>query len=760
MHTFRKYISNRGSALFMVISTMTALMITCMAMYFTVLASRSTTYTIFNQKQAYQSAASIYEMLRNDIAGNQFGPLVKALNDMEVTDINIVDESNPKAPRVFEYTPGADDPTAELMGDIKVEVSRLEDGLDSKGRMGRLFDFTITVSVDGVTDTVHNVMWIPYEDEGGEPGNPNPTVSPTFAATGYVPNDVYLDRGRFNSDVFFDNETTYFGAYDSSQLFVNGNINCAGSVVVKQDKAWFNDSGLSTIFSVRNTLTIEYGNPMDGKTGDKIYVGGDMYLNRNIKNYSVFVNGDLHIGIENQNANFYVNGDIYIESNCNPSNNYWCNGTIYDPNGKIVSQGTWTDKAASDTNVPTLNEMLIDLDQRTQTNVYYKWIIDEDEIPEVRLDGTGNRKTLNISSTGENVNIVYGSAEWGKGCVIDDIVVNTNGYFFIIIDTGDNPDNVYTIRVKANRTGKDGVKNLFSWTGERGDTVRPIILVKGRGSVVIDVPEKVIYQEVDKSALAHYNWWILCGGNLPTVQDGNHTTTWLSPDKLLPYVHSKCGHDCTDGCTFEVTESEETCTREVGGVVCGEKKLTVSCKKHRKDSNADGDYNDPGDFINEVTYCPECEKTLVTDNYGEYNICKDTVDKLKIDSTASGYMSKLNLDSAGNVIYPHTNIYLVSSDESSDMRFGLKPDGGAVTYNAMIGYVYAPYVTYYAAGGDQGQVSIKYMGGMTVSDYNFFSESKFIMCKPDKNPMDLMGDDSFKHKITGNKDWKIELVTH
>ena len=61
--TFRKYINNRGSALFMVLSTMSALFLLVTAMYFSVVSSRSVQYAVFNQEQAYQSSISVSDAL-------------------------------------------------------------------------------------------------------------------------------------------------------------------------------------------------------------------------------------------------------------------------------------------------------------------------------------------------------------------------------------------------------------------------------------------------------------------------------------------------------------------------------------------------------------------------------------------------------------------------------------------------------------------------------------------------------------------------
>lgn len=792
MHTFRKYISNRGSALFMVISTMTALMITCMAMYFTVLSSRSAIYATFNQKQSYQSAVSIYEMILNDAQAKD-SALREKLLDMEEYD---------------EIVAHGED---ELLGEYTVTIIRLPNQ-DEDGVTCNVFDIVVTTKVNGVSETVHSqTIFQPPSSIESVVSNPNVAISPTFAATGYVPNDVYLDRGRFRSDVYFDNEITYFGAYDNGQLFIHRDINCSGSVVIKQGKSWkTQDDKLAkrsfpTVFAVRNTLTVEGGGDEINAevSGDKIYVGGNMYLYKVIKNYDIYVNGDLHLYAENQNTNFYVNGNVYLHTNSNPSNapyGIWCNGEIISDNGNgsNLKKGTWAQAIETAKNNPSMREVMKyddfinDLDMRTQTTPYYKWIIDKDDVPIKNAE-------ITINQSAQVVNIEHGSAEWSTGCILKNINVQIGGgFFFIIVDTGDDPDNVYTIQVQANRT-YNGEKKYFSWSGEKGDSVRPIVLVKGRGSVVIDVPAGVIYQDVDDGVLCHYNWWILSG--MDVSSNGNNGTQHLTDqggNNLSQYVHTKCGHGCTEGCVFEevnkyiceeckdttydknevqkCTASKEggNCKWEVekcervletaggGEKICGKQKVTVRCKTHTKTTpKVAGEAKDAhwDEYITEVSYCPNCETYMVKDNYGYYNICQDTVNKSAVSSKASSF-ANLERDSHNNIIYPTCNVFLISCEESADVRYGHRPDGSVISKNTMIGYLYAPYVTFFAAGGDQGADALKYMGGMTVSDYNFFSEAVLIICKPDKNPTDLMNPASRGSIFRVSKDWKISLKTH
>ncbi len=758
MHTFRKYISNRGSALFMVISTMTALMITCMAMYFTVLASRSTIYAVFNQKQSYQNSSSIYDMVVN----NGLSPTSDLYKQMEKM---VVGETLTTPPTEDEY-----------LGTYTVTITKLSENE---------YDIVVSSTVDGVTETVHNVISITNSEEEVPAGdNAGVSIAPTFAATGYVPNDVYLDKGHFRSDMFFDNEVTYFGAYDMSELFGYGDISCGGSVVMTQEKGMTlckDDKPIT--FSIRGDLTVPHLNRDPGfVSGSKILIGGNFYQSFEISNCDIYVNGDVYLmggNLNNNTTRYFINGDVYLTNGAQTPPNLYCNGSLFDENGNprqdannvikdkwdTVVDGVHMGVADPNANPPkeldgkpvySYNTIISELDSRTQTNVYYKWTVKDSEISK---NGSINHRDIVVNNYNQPAEIVWGSEQWGTGCDVDHIYINgcDGGAGFIIIDTGDNPNNVYTMRLEANRTGPNGEK-LFSWTGEKGDNVHIRVLVKGRGSVVFDVPKGVTYQDTTKSIIAHYNWWILCGGQDPhsyTTHNGNSDTQLLGPDEMKKYVHKCVNNDCANFITDDVDAidadgNQIRCSREVAyevnGVIqhkiCNEVKKTVTCSKHGVT----------------LTYCPKCEMSYVKDLAGNYKICNDHVDVSAVSAKA-GESTEYNRDTKG-LVMPTTNIYFVSCDESANFSFGQNPEGNDLRDNSTVGYVYAPYLTFYANTGGSGNNAVKFMGGMTVSDYNFLSDQTFIMCVPDKSPTDLMDPDDLKQKFKVSKDWKLELVTH
>ena len=251
------------------------------------------------------------------------------------------------------------------------------------------------------------------------------------------------------------------------------------------------------------------------------------------------------------------------------------------------------------------------------------------------------------------------------------------------------------------------------------------ILVKGNGSLVIDVPEGVIYQGNKSDHILHYNFYLL-----ENTQSGKgyyngitskyyyKSTDGLKPDTIRTYVHSTCYKG--DACKYTTKKTSDPCTN------CGnEVTYAVTCREH-------GEY----------TICPNCEPDYFSGDEKHptvepAGICKDRVEtqdcikKLKeIDSADR----PVNRDSNGNIVIPHCNIYLISCSESAEFRFGKTiDDSGSVQYNCFAGFIYAPYMSYKANASDAGDY-LMHMGGMVVSDYRFLSKNSFLACWPSVYP--------------------------
>lgn len=781
VQSLRKYLSNRGSALFMVLSTMTALMITCMAMYFAVVSSRTAQVAVFNQQQSYQSARSISDIL---ISGLQTGVLGSGSNDLRDKMVNGMEEgdvitTNGNGFLSLNPTETLDDD--ENIGAYDVTITRLKDEIVD-GETNKTFDIAITTSVNGVREVVHNVIHVLPPN----PDLPETAPSQVFAATGYADQDTYIDGGKFLTDMFIDTENAVVNAYPGMGNTFTGNLTAGGSLQINgyltpnKDKA--------VIWAIRNKLyespdknfTLDFSS--SSPTKSVVLVGGSLDMGDSwggISNADIYVNGDFYYGQSNfNNCRLFVHGNVYVRTTYRNLGSFpiYCDGQVIEISGGKKSgsiKGTWeaNDKLPSD--AMNRHDAMTMLDSKTATSTFYKWVIndryqyvrvkdkdgkwvnttekDPTYVPELdKIHKTDVHKTLHwdLSSTSPAPvqTLTYGVD--GKGCIIDDTKLTIgNGAIndmTLIIDTGDDPDNVYTIRVSANRDfDGDNVNETFTWFPEnaRDGTDRLKILVKGRGSVVIDVPEGVTYQDMHRVQVAHYNWWVLSGGTTTSVSGATVYNRTEFMDNLADFVHKECGGGhCDCSYTTDDLKQEQLCES------CGAKKKSATCARH--------EYT--------FTYCPSCDKELVDSDFE--GKCLNRVGRQELDKYLAAHpdvMAKMEKDDKGKLIYPTVNIFLVSVEESADIRLSITKKGETIIQNAFFGFIYAPYMTFKGYGSNTGGGYIRFFGGATVSDFIFQDSMSFVTCWPEKIPEDLMSATSRAERLSGApKNWKISLGSY
>lgn len=788
VHSLRKYLSNRGSALFMVISTMTALMITCMAMYFAVVSSRSAQIAVFNQQQAYQTARSTAEIIMDGLAnGTLKSEDGDALREYLVSsEMKIGDVLTTNGNGYASLNPdGTKEDDEDLYASYDVTITRLNDEVID-GEANFTYDIAVTTSVKGNREVVHTIVHVlpPKSD----PLDNAP--SQVFAATGYADQDTYLDGGKFMTDMFIDTENAVINAYPGMQNVFTGNLTAGGSLQINgylspnPDKAveWFIRNKLFE--SPDKNFVLNFSDT--SATKSKVYVGGDLDMGDNwggISNADVYVNGDFYYGQSNfSGCRLFVHGNVYVRKTYRDLNAFpiYCDGSVIEINGGIAQnsiKGTWEANDSLPSGALTRHEAMSILDEKTATTTFYKWEIndkykyvrtwnnttkkwentselDPTYVPELdKARNTDVHKTLHWDLSSDNPipvqTLTYGVD--GTGCIIDDTTINRgNNSFYdmaLIIDTGDDPDNVFTIRVSANRDFDGDNKNeSFSWhplntaTPTSGDP-RLKILVKGRGSVVIDVPEGVTYQDATFVKTSHYNWWVLAGGTVDTSR-GEGKEVYSNPaysDTMSQFVHTDCGGS-DDACSYTEENSDKDCA------ICGAKKKAVTCARH--------EYT--------FYYCPDCEKALKDNDFK--GKCLNRVGRQEIDEYLASnptIAARMEKDSDGKLIYPTTNIFLVSVEESADIRFSITKSGDLVGQNTFFGFIYAPYMTFKGYGANQGGGEIRFFGGATVSDFIFQDSMSFVTCWPEKIPEDLMSETSRAQKLSGaNKSWKISLGSY
>lgn len=803
-HSLRKYLSNRGSALFMVISTMTALMIACMAMYFSVVSSRTTQFATFFQQQSYQSAISLNDMV---LAGLMDGSLTKGDADLLSALSKMAEgetiSTGANGFKSFDDTlTGAD---VAQMGAYSMDITRLPNETVN-GKDNMTFDIATTTINNGVAETVHSYIHVEMSNEE------LPEDNNIFAATGYVDNDASIGGGYFITDVFFDTETSYIslpgGAGD---CVISGNLRAGGSLVVnenfqvmgpgvtaggisfsqfKDPVKWLINGDLTCAvgkgiltFNKGSTIIVggDYnfkGGGMRGKNGTiDIYVCGDLILN-----------GDT---FQADNANIYVAGNI-TGGQINNANGIYVNGSDNRP---------YNPGNDGKPDMKKFAEIKAELKDGVKTRAYAKWVINDgdpdkgldsskgDYLPEldkstiVLPDSERKYKQITIMLNDYNqpkdgvpaatttFTIAHPDSPSATSHIANEVcyaadIIDVKGGFggniaplTIILDTGDSDDDILTLRVNGymDKDGNSG-GNIFQWF--RQSCTSCTVLVKGKGSLVIDIPENTIYQDCDRQIFLHQSWLALFGTAEPIDQTYHvydaDTNTWgdkvvqvydstplhetASALTIAKYIHTNCAHG--DGCSYSQTISSRVCDKHEEGPV---NKIGIKCSMHGNTSFSD--------------ICPTCHpddgkdqereklKSYLDGSYTS-GVCQFRLEKDKL----SGITFPRN-------ILPNVNVYLISCYESADIRLGNNVNGGVLHHNGLFGFIYAPYMTFKARGMSGG--ANKLCGGLIVSDFSF-DDTRFVTnLYPDKMPWELMGESSGEELVgLADKSWKIGLGSY
>ncbi len=839
-HALRKYLSRRGSALFMVLSLMTALMILVMAMYFSVVGSRDVQYKVFYQEQSYRSAISLSDAI---IAGLDKGSwntaegskeFLTLLTSMENEGDVVTTDGNGFA--AFSTT-GAGKEEVDQLGAYNVTITRMADEMSGKKKL-RIFDIAITTSTGGVIETTHSYISMQEpEEQKVSQGAFNP-----FTSTGYVPNDSYLEGGEFFIDVVIDNENAALGAARSvtgqMSLKLYGNLSTGGSLYNEYLTAPLSASDLKepVVWAIRNKYTQAANQTIYLGTNSAyglMMVGGDYIHNMGglPKNCYIYVLGDMYLE-GNQvsvpaGGKIFVYGNIYFEDGA-----YGACGSSYKK-GTVYCSGMYNDGVAvtnpcdqwrNDTKLPdevmTPKEMAAALDSRTASVTYSNWKINDSEeyyevdnkqvkakdyIPELDPDNddyNGVKLYYNTSTEEAFKNgVAVAPHTWTKyldwedgnvlddyfgegqdlnytACVIEDLTDVKEGNHFnncaLVINTGDDPNNQYIIQLRNNRDfdkDENEIKEAFSWypRDSYSDALQMSVIVRGKGSVVIDIPEDVVYQDVSNNLVIHETLFFLMGGKLKNTDAAatDRTKRIFVPgtvisntaaENMLDLIHTKCDDNCSH-CNYQTESNPDKCTVcESKGIET--KMVEIYCPKH--------------EFT--YSYCPVCNPEMEPakdSNDKPYGLCVNRIDRVKADakianiSKSSAEYMFLTDNGTKSVAYPTTNIFLVSCSESADIRMSgemIMPSmwNGqlSIMQNGFYGFIYAPYMTFKAYGNGAGGGFVRFCGGMIVSDYIFKDSMSILTCLPEYLPTSLMSSRSRSDALSelSSKSWKISLI--
>lgn len=833
-HALRRYASNRGSALFMVISTMTALMIACVAMYFSVISSRTTEYATFYQQQSYQSATSIADMIlwglndRTLATGDK--DLFSVIKDLQPGD-SISTGVNDFAGS-FNTDGTFSEAEAERLsqlGAYSVDITRLPDE-SVDGISNRTYDIAVISKVNGASEVVHTYVHLASE----KPSYPSVEMD-VFSSTGYVPNDSYLDGGQYVTDVFYDTEFTFLNmiAHNGQQRFI-GDLRAGGSVMAdgymlptaSTNTTNFGQYVRPTSWYIRGDFTNNFSGGMQLQPGSKVMVGGDyshigggagMNLVEGSGYIDVYVLGDLNItnGANYSNIRFHVNGDVNIDnkgypsvSNCQLFLNGNFNMTGYDIWNEanirsMFNPVAWNGNPAA---IMTVDEVIEELVKETKSKTFSKWEIDDSSVGASKITiklNNFNAPKEGVPAEKNTFIIAYPGSESAaiadeitSGGTIEGFQGDDGGWLkkAIIIDTGDSEDNVMTLRVNAYLDlDNDGTPETFSWTRNPSAT-NLAILVKGRGQVIIDVPDGVTYQSSSRSVFMHYSWFVTLGGTktqqtMQACQKGVWKTVnsavydadaiigkYGAALSTLDLIHDKCDDDC-DYCKdqYKLVRTDKVCgyCKELvdNGTLNEEDVMMIDivCEHHGRiktfcpNPSCKSRVNvDPSELPTDIPTAADSADKIWT---GKTGLCSRRFDRTKFMinyGTRNDILQEIKYDKVKEdgtkvkaIVYPKVDIFIVCAGESSDLRFGTPINGGEMLFNSFYGFIYAPYMSIKSIGGEGNAFRI--MGAMVVSDYIFQSGLPVTSCYPEKMPSDFTGGD----EIEGiPKNWKFEFASN
>lgn len=716
-HKFRKYIGKRGSALFMVLSVMTALIVTCLAMYFSVVSSRKTQYAIFNQQQSYQSALSLNESMlggiiarTDDAEKTGFTALAEAVDKMALGD-TITTKGNDYS----SFDPAGSKVDEDQVGAYMAEITYLSDADE-----GRLYDFAVTTMVNGTETTVHQYVVLPVG--APDPSNPPNRPLPLFVASGLIPTSPALNGGYMYSDVFYDSEYTHFMPYGQdgdanggeNELKTMGNVYAAGSLTVNYNVSeadgknhigiaakphdWFIRKDL---IMTNEKRAVNFSSGVD----NHVYVGGDCIFKADSKGFN--------------NCEIYVLGNLTIEPGAKIGNNVkiHVNGTI---TGTASGTGVSVDHSIGDYNTLANNIEYYTADLR-----FYNWDSRYESIP-----GIEKEVKANFAWGTETAQFKWSSTN--QGCTVTGVTgisrdhegeedTYSRGGYRLIIDTGNDPNNVYTIRLKGYL---DGGKT-FSWCPDYWNV--PVwVINRGKGSVVFEVEDGVTYENRSyKTTVMHENW--------AKSDFGTHTNR----DQVKRLIRDGWIHyDCDDSCCRnELKEiSGQMCER------CGAQMYMLECSAHN--------------LKRAVCLNDDCD--------GKSFIHKEEGGKIYSYGTCEYRINNMGNDTPR----PNMNIFLVMCGQNSAIQFTppasvMTTNGINESFSSFWGYIYAPYAPLNYSAKLQSGDKTQFVGGIAVGSFNLFGRNSYMPAYPDRLPEEIMSAKCREHPLptVDGKSWKEHLTT-
>ena len=529
-HALRKYLSSSGSALFMVVSTMAALIMLVTAMYMSVVSAAEVQFAVFSQDQATVTASSVGDMVYSYVQKNMstnttFMQSLGALKPGESISTNGNGFAAFGGTAEDDERLGAFDATVTYIYDI--------DGM-------QVYDLAVTVENNGSVETSHSFLKI----SPGQPPNIR-RIDNFFTATGYLPTDIWIKKVVTDSQVYFDNEyvkmTNHNIGSASQGMVYNFSMTALGTVEIDlgNDMEASQRPASPLTWAIGNDLIISKAD-LDIDMAGTSTKPGEVFVRRDLffegtqnpinMNTDVYVMGDLHMNLSNSltvNGNLYVNGNIYLKGSIGGSGKVYVNGKIYDKpktdpakaeTTLTLNKGTWDNAAA-----------LARMNEKLTSSAWPKWTLARNST-DITLD-------FDASVDQNEVKVAYIDQDGTIGEMKNK--GQSSKPHVIVIDTGDDPTDIRNLTVSANlkvwENGSEVLKDCFVWDPWNGNAKVAVITV-GKGTLVLNVPEGVTYQNQQHVFFGHIGWFTACGGRIWKDSNGKLRYTDPGDDPANPNI--------------------------------------------------------------------------------------------------------------------------------------------------------------------------------------------------------------------------------
>lgn len=537
--------SKRGSVLFIVLLVMSVLIVMAAAVYYTVASQREEVVAEYNGEQAYQTALSVDNIVTSYIVNKKNSDPFK--QKMLGTGVG----------SSFTATKDDIDLGVDNLGDCEVRVERIsntsyklitEVKVDEQyARLERIIELTTQVTPAGFDNRL-------------------------FTSTGLAPNDCYLTAQIIPATAFFDNECVIFSNRSFNDSIGGGGNNevrsdliCAGTLifdgVMVKAKAGALDPKINIVVGNNYKRYIDQGGIDLG--GGAIYIGGNFDGRECLyKNGAIYVLGDMKIATKGDfgNCDIYVKGDLTVDGcQLTGSFNLHVDGEIKLENGAYFSTGGknynstsdfpkaqfgWTDCASKPDDYKLPDEIKSYIVASLGNPQYFGWTLEDSKLKKgnkYNIDFKDNQDLFVITESG----VIEESKTTSTNQQHPVILIDTNVYEDDTQETvakfqlGELDPEGKVIDNDSKYLGTPKCKNIyltlqpkngnvFTWDSNNSGR-GPVVLVKGSGNVIFNIPDDVTYQSQNGLPVMHLGWFYeILGDNAVVFNADNTNVTQVS----------------------------------------------------------------------------------------------------------------------------------------------------------------------------------------------------------------------------------------